>query len=118
MVGPVGTVPRPVSYPGLAPADRPVTRSHPAPRGSLSLVHGDLHLRKYRGCRRLAATSWRRWTGNCRRWGDPIADLGTTLAYWPEQDELILPEFRALLPGRLSAPGRSGRTGYCVRDRP
>ncbi|BBX63629.1 hypothetical protein MSAS_28030 [Mycobacterium saskatchewanense] len=32
--------------------------------------------------------------------GDPIADLGTALAYWPEQDEPVLPEFRALLlPG-------------------
>jgi aminoglycoside phosphotransferase (APT) family kinase protein len=32
--------------------------------------------------------------------GDAIADLGNTLAYWPENDETILPEFRALLlPG-------------------
>ena len=29
--------------------------------------------------------------------GDPIADLGTTLGYWPDHDERILPEFRALL---------------------
>jgi aminoglycoside phosphotransferase (APT) family kinase protein len=67
----------------------------PRPR-ELSLVHGDLHLRNIVVSATsgdvLAALDWELST-----LGDPIADLGTTLAYWPEQDELILPEFRALL---------------------
>ena len=83
----------------------------PSPR-ELSLVHGDLHLRNIvvsatRGDV-LAALDWELST-----LGDPIADLGTTLAYWPEQDELILPEFRALLlagyPRRADLVER-----YCV----
>jgi aminoglycoside phosphotransferase (APT) family kinase protein len=83
----------------------------PPPR-ELSLVHGDLHLRNVvvsptRGDV-LAALDWELST-----LGDPIADLGTTLAYWPEQDELILPEFRALLlagyPRRADLVER-----YCV----
>jgi aminoglycoside phosphotransferase (APT) family kinase protein len=83
----------------------------PPPR-ELSLVHGDLHLRNIvvsatRGDV-LAALDWELST-----LGDPIADLGTTLAYWPEQDELILPEFRALLlagyPRRADLVDR-----YCV----
>jgi aminoglycoside phosphotransferase (APT) family kinase protein len=83
----------------------------PPPR-ELSLVHGDLHLRNIvvsatRGDV-LAALDWELST-----LGDPIADLGTTLAYWPEQDELILPEFRALLlagyPRRADLVER-----YCV----
>jgi aminoglycoside phosphotransferase (APT) family kinase protein len=44
----------------------------------------------------------------------PIADRGTTLAYWPENDETILPEFRALL-----LPGYPRRADlverYCLR---
>jgi aminoglycoside phosphotransferase (APT) family kinase protein len=83
----------------------------PPPR-ELSLVHGDLHLRNIvvsatRGDV-LAALDWELST-----LGDPIADLGTTLAYWPEQDEVILPEFRALLlagyPRRADLVER-----YCV----
>jgi aminoglycoside phosphotransferase (APT) family kinase protein len=70
----------------------------PPPR-ELTLVHGDLHLRNivvsdFDG-EILAALDWELAT-----LGDPIADLGTTLAYWPENDETVLPEFRALLlPG-------------------
>jgi aminoglycoside phosphotransferase (APT) family kinase protein len=70
----------------------------PPPR-ALTLVHGDLHLRNivvsdFDG-EILAALDWELAT-----LGDPIADLGTTLAYWPEIDENVLPEFRALLlPG-------------------
>jgi aminoglycoside phosphotransferase (APT) family kinase protein len=66
---------------------------------TLTLVHGDLHLRNivvsdFDG-EILAALDWELAT-----LGDPIADLGTTLAYWPENDETVLPEFRALLlPG-------------------
>jgi len=70
----------------------------PPPR-ELSLVHGDLHLRNIvvsaTSGEILAALDWELST-----LGDPIADLGTTLAYWAEDDEVILPEFRALLlPG-------------------
>jgi aminoglycoside phosphotransferase (APT) family kinase protein len=70
----------------------------PPPR-ELTLVHGDLHLRNivvsdFDG-EILAALDWELAT-----LGEPIADLGTTLAYWPENDETVLPEFRALLlPG-------------------
>jgi aminoglycoside phosphotransferase (APT) family kinase protein len=67
----------------------------PPPR-KLSLVHGDLHLRNIVVSSTsgdvLAALDWELST-----LGDPIADLGTTLAYWPEHEEVILPEFRALL---------------------
>jgi aminoglycoside phosphotransferase (APT) family kinase protein len=70
----------------------------PPPR-ELTLVHGDLHLRNIvvsdLDGEILAALDWELAT-----LGDPIADLGTTLAYWPEHDEIVLPEFRALLlPG-------------------
>ena len=81
--------------PGLDVLTDRLRAAIPPPR-ELSLVHGDLHLRNIvvsatRGDV-LAALDWELST-----LGDPIADLGTTLAYWPEQDELILPEFRALL---------------------
>jgi aminoglycoside phosphotransferase (APT) family kinase protein len=84
----------------------------PPPR-ELTLVHGDLHLRNivvsaFDG-EILAALDWELAT-----LGDPIADLGTTLAYWPENDEPVLPEFRALL-----LPGYPGRADlverYCLR---
>jgi aminoglycoside phosphotransferase (APT) family kinase protein len=83
----------------------------PPPR-ELTLVHGDLHLRNivlsaFDG-EILAALDWELAT-----LGDPIADLGTTLAYWPENDETVLPEFRALL-----LPGYPRRADlierYCV----
>jgi aminoglycoside phosphotransferase (APT) family kinase protein len=83
----------------------------PPPR-KLSLVHGDLHLRNivvsdFDG-EILAALDWELAT-----LGDPIADLGTTLAYWPENDETVLPEFRALLlPGYPSRAELVER--YCV----
>jgi len=67
----------------------------PPPR-ELTLVHGDMHLRNIVVSAThgeiLAALDWELAT-----LGDPIADLGTTLAYWPENGETILPEFRALL---------------------
>jgi aminoglycoside phosphotransferase (APT) family kinase protein len=83
----------------------------PPPR-ELTLVHGDLHLRNIVVSAAegeiLAALDWELAT-----LGDPIADLGTTLAYWPEQDETVLPEFRALL-----LPGYPRRADlverYCV----
>src|SRR6201993_1076509 len=83
----------------------------PPPR-ELTLVHGDLHLRNIvvsgADGEILAALDWELAT-----LGDPIADLGTTLAYWPEHDEAVLPEFRALL-----LPGYPRRADlverYCV----
>jgi aminoglycoside phosphotransferase (APT) family kinase protein len=83
----------------------------PPPR-ELTLVHGDLHLRNIVVSATqgeiLAALDWELAT-----LGDPIADLGTTLAYWPEHDEVVLPEFRALL-----LPGYPRRADlverYCV----
>jgi aminoglycoside phosphotransferase (APT) family kinase protein len=83
----------------------------PPPR-ELALVHGDLHLRNivvsaFDG-EILAALDWELAT-----LGDPIADLGTTLAYWPENDETVLPEFRALLlPGYPSRANLVER--YCL----
>jgi aminoglycoside phosphotransferase (APT) family kinase protein len=82
------------------------------PARELTLVHGDMHLRNIvvsaaRG-EILATLDWELAT-----LGDPIADLGTTLAYWPDHDERILPEFRALLlsgyPRRAELVER-----YCV----
>src|ERR1700757_310217 len=89
-----------------------LTAAAPPPR-ELTLVHGDLHLRNivvsaFDG-EILAALDWELAT-----LGDPIADLGTTLAYWPENDETVLPEFRALL-----LPGYPRRADlverYCLR---
>jgi aminoglycoside phosphotransferase (APT) family kinase protein len=66
------------------------------PARELTLVHGDMHLRNIvvspSHGEILAALDWELAT-----LGDPIADLGTLLAYWPENGETILPEFRALL---------------------
>ena len=70
----------------------------PTPRPP-TLVHGDLHLRNVivdgvNGSV-LAAIDWELST-----LGDPIADLGTTLAYWPEPGEAALAEFGgATIPG-------------------
>jgi aminoglycoside phosphotransferase (APT) family kinase protein len=83
----------------------------PPPR-ELTLVHGDMHLRNIvvspAHGEILATLDWELAT-----LGDPIADLGTTLAYWPEHDEKILPEFRSLL-----LPGYPRRTElverYCL----
>jgi aminoglycoside phosphotransferase (APT) family kinase protein len=85
----------------------------PPPR-SLTLVHGDLHLRNIvvsaADGEILAALDWELAT-----LGDPIADLGTTLAYWPEHDETVLPEFRALLlPGYPRREDLVER--YCVKS--
>ena len=69
------------------------------PARELALVHGDMHIRNIvvdAADGEIQATlDWELAT-----LGDPIADLGTTLAYWPEGNETILPEFRGLLlPG-------------------
>jgi aminoglycoside phosphotransferase (APT) family kinase protein len=66
------------------------------PARELTLVHGDMHLRNIVVSAAdgdiQATLDWELAT-----LGDPIADLGTTLAYWPDHDEKILPEFRAVL---------------------
>ncbi len=69
------------------------------PSRELTLVHGDMHLRNIVVSAShgeiLAVLDWELAT-----LGDPVADLGTTLAYWPEDDEAVLPDFRSLLlPG-------------------
>ena len=80
----------------------------PPPR-ELSLVHGDLHLRNIVVSATsgdvLAALDWELST-----LGDPIADLGTTLAYWPEHEEADPARIPRAAAGGLSAPGRSDRT--------
>ncbi|MET8797717.1 phosphotransferase family protein [Nocardia sp. NPDC004568] len=88
------------------------------PAGDLSLVHGDFHV-----CNTIvdpatgapnAVLDWELST-----LGDPIADLGTTLAYWPQAGERPSGTFAApTLPGfprreemaaeYLSASGRDG----------
>lgn len=74
-------------------ADRPaldeltaLLRSTVPPPGDLSLVHGDFHIRNVivdgsTGSLR-AVLDWELST-----LGDPMADIGTTLAYWPQAGE-------------------------------
>lgn len=83
-----------------------------------SLVHGDFHLRNVMtvpgGGRVRAVLDWELAT-----LGDPLADLGSFLAYWPEQDDpetglfpaSTLPGFRSrdeLVAAYLGATGRDG----------
>ncbi|MET1133059.1 MAG: phosphotransferase family protein [Aeromicrobium sp.] len=93
--------------------------SVPAP-GDLSLVHGDFHIRNVivdagDGSVRTVL-DWELST-----LGDPLADLGSTLAYWPEAGETASGMFEATtLPGfptraelaraYLDASGRDGDT--------
>ena len=60
--------------------------AHVPEQTRLSLVHGDFHLRNVivdpADGRLLAALDWELST-----LGDPLADLGSTLAYWPEPGE-------------------------------
>ncbi|GGU14841.1 phosphotransferase family protein [Nocardioides albus] len=66
---------------------------------SLSVVHGDLHIRNVildpTTTQVRAALDWELCT-----LGDPLADLGTTLSYWPEPAEPSIGMFEASqLPG-------------------
>lgn len=76
--------------------------SHAPAPGDIALVHGDFHIRNLicdpqTGSVR-AALDWELST-----LGDPLADLGTTLAYWPEPSDPPLGLFAApQLPGFAS----------------
>lgn len=73
--------------------------AHVPEKSDLRIVHGDLHVRNVIAdpdtARVRAALDWELCT-----LGDPLADLGTTLAYWPEADEPRIGMFEASrLPG-------------------
>ena len=74
-------------------------QSHVPQRTSLSVVHGDLHIRNVILDPDTAAVravlDWELCT-----LGDPLADLGSTLAYWPEAGDSAMGLFDATrLPG-------------------
>ncbi|MEV4670831.1 phosphotransferase family protein [Actinomadura sp. NPDC049382] len=56
------------------------------PQREVALLHGDFHLRNVIASQEngdiAAVLDWELWT-----LGDPMADLGTLLAYWPERGE-------------------------------
>ncbi len=74
--------------PALDRLTEQLTRAVPAP-DRVALVHGDLHLRNIivapDSGEVRAALDWELAT-----LGEPLADLGTTLAYWPEPGEVAL----------------------------
>lgn len=75
-----------------------LNRNVPDP-ADLAVVHGDLHIRNVivdpDSAQVRAALDWELCT-----LGDPLADLGTTLAYWPEQSDPPIGLFEASrLPG-------------------
>ena len=73
------------------------------PQRELTLVHGDFHLRNvitsFENGEVIAALDWELST-----LGDPLADMGTMLAYWPERGEAMGSDFTASaldgFPGR------------------
>lgn len=77
--------------------------SHHVPSSAgLTVVHGDLHMRNVildpESARVRAALDWELCT-----LGDPLADLGSTLAYWPEPSDPSIGLFEASrLPGFAS----------------
>lgn len=92
------------------------------PQAATTLVHGDFHLRNVlidpSSGEIRAVVDWELAT-----LGDPVADLGTMLAYWPQKDDPDLPIFAAsrepgfLDHGALVAAyaARSGRDVSAVR---
>jgi aminoglycoside phosphotransferase (APT) family kinase protein len=73
--------------------------AHVPEQSRLSVVHGDLHVRNVIvdpvTCAVRAALDWELCT-----LGDPLADLGSTLAYWPEAGDEPIGLFAASrLPG-------------------
>ena len=90
----------------LGELDRLTTRLHglePAP-GEVALVHGDSHLRNIiidpDDAQVRAILDWELAT-----LGDPLADLGTLLAYWPQEGDLPTMRFDA-----STVPGFATRT--------
>jgi aminoglycoside phosphotransferase (APT) family kinase protein len=74
-------------------------RAHVPEQSRLAVVHGDLHVRNVIidpvTCAVRAALDWELCT-----LGDPLADLGSTLAYWPEASDEPIGLFEASrLPG-------------------
>lgn len=95
-----------------------ILRRSVPPQHNTVLVHGDFHLRNliasHREGRVRAVLDWELAT-----LGDPLADLGSFLAYWPEQDDpptglfaaSALPGFRTreeLVASYSHATGRGG----------
>ena len=84
--------------PALDALTRRLTDNIPEQR-EMSLVHGDFHIRNVMVDQEAgdvrAALDWELST-----LGDPLADIGSTLAYWPEVGEEI--------PGRFSAETMEG----------
>ncbi len=82
----------------------------------LTLVHGDFHLRNVITAREtgevIAALDWELCT-----LGEPLADIGSLLAYWSEPGENTAGEFPRHGLGRLSR-SRRGRPDLPRRDRP
>lgn len=73
--------------------------AHVPEKSGLAIVHGDLHIRNViadpETAQVRAALDWELCT-----LGDPLADLGTTLAYWPESGDPQIGVFEASrLPG-------------------
>lgn len=73
--------------------------AHVPEQSRLSVVHGDLHVRNVildpESCAVRAALDWELCT-----LGDPLADLGSTLAYWPQASDEPIGLFEASrLPG-------------------
>lgn len=62
--------------------------AHAPERSELTVVHGDMHLRNVildpATCAVRAVLDWELCT-----LGDPLADLGSTLAYWPERSDRL-----------------------------
>ena len=79
--------------PALDSLTRRLSAAVPSQR-ELTLVHGDFHLRNVitssENGEVIAALDWELAT-----LGDPLADMGTLLAYWPQRGEAMCSDFAA-----------------------